>query len=63
LKSLEVSRRVVTDQFGSVLCVQFLNLLILLSGLLCCGFGALIAAPVIFAINSRCYSTLFGGEE
>jgi hypothetical protein len=62
-ESMELSRRVVTKRWWSVLALGLLNMLVILLGLLACCVGAIIAIPVCYASIVYAYDTLFANEK
>jgi uncharacterized membrane protein len=58
--AMEVSRQVVTRHWWSMFLFAIVLLLIICLGALACGFGLILAVPVVFAALSFVYEDLFG---
>ncbi len=62
-QAMEVSRRVITMHWWSVFGLMFLCGLLTLAGLLACGIGLLVTAPLAFSAMMYAYDDIFGSGQ
>jgi hypothetical protein len=60
--AMELSRKVVTKHWWTILGLQLINLMILLAGVLCCVVGVFVAVPVTCAAIACAYEEIFGAQ-
>jgi hypothetical protein len=61
--AMEVSRRVLWANFGGVIGLMLLSILVLFAGLCICGVGYYVAFPVVIAAQAYAYEDFFGAQN